>query len=371
MRNKNTVFPIFISLFFLIVFVSCQKQKSEWKAKVEVIDGLEVVVNPEEPMSEKAGRILKLEEVSRISDKGEKFYFKSPSAPRFAADGSIFIEDTEQILKFSPEGKFQKNLFKKGQGPGEISGQYSSSIDVFRDEIYVHDIGTDKKITMDLDGNVKEESRMDSAPGTLKWVTENWIIYSDQIWPPREERTGKLCDMKNLLICVSKQGEHKSKTFNFPTKSFLSPQAAVFWSGPMWIINKKSEHIYISHSRKYLIKQLDLNAGKVIRGFKRKYPRVEMKIYKESHKKYNVPKKKYENDVKALFIYKDFLWVMTSTYDDDKGILIDVFDKDGIFVDNFYFDVLGGLLGTYEDMLFVQEQDGDENIIIVNYRIVY
>jgi hypothetical protein len=37
-----------------------------------------------------------------------------------APDGSIFVLDEKQFLKFDKKGKFIKNLFKKGQGPGEF-----------------------------------------------------------------------------------------------------------------------------------------------------------------------------------------------------------------------------------------------------------
>lgn len=44
MNNKNKVTPIIIFLSVLIVFVSCQKQKSEWKGTIEEDeDGYQVV----------------------------------------------------------------------------------------------------------------------------------------------------------------------------------------------------------------------------------------------------------------------------------------------------------------------------------------
>lgn len=81
-----------------------------------------IIENPEKPLSKNAGRVLKLQEVLRITDESGDFYFKYPRDFMVAYDGSIFFRDDEQILKFSPEGNFISNFFKKGQGPGEISG---------------------------------------------------------------------------------------------------------------------------------------------------------------------------------------------------------------------------------------------------------
>lgn len=37
-----------------------------------------------------------------------------------------------------------------------------------------------------------------------------------------------------------------------------------------------------------------------------------------------------------LLVYKDRLWVFTSTRDKNNNRLVDVFDMEGAYVDNFY-----------------------------------
>jgi len=103
-----------------LLFVSCVSQKAEWQGMIEEVNGVMVVYNPEEPLSENAGRVLQLTEEMRITDTQGDFYFKSPDNIKTAPDGSIFVLDEEQFLKFDKKGKFIKNLFKKGQGPGEF-----------------------------------------------------------------------------------------------------------------------------------------------------------------------------------------------------------------------------------------------------------
>lgn len=50
MRNKPNVIPIVLFLSVIMLFISCQKQKTEWKGTIEEVDGVTVVKNPKDPM---------------------------------------------------------------------------------------------------------------------------------------------------------------------------------------------------------------------------------------------------------------------------------------------------------------------------------
>jgi glucose/arabinose dehydrogenase len=64
---------------------------------------------------EEAGRVLKLHEVQRIEDAQADYYLKSPRDIQIAPDGSLFVVDEDQLLKFDANGQFIKNLFKRGR----------------------------------------------------------------------------------------------------------------------------------------------------------------------------------------------------------------------------------------------------------------
>jgi len=91
---------------------------------------------------------------------------------------------------------------------------------------------------------------------------------------------------------------------------------------------------------------------------------------KSFYEKYDPPKKKFENDVSALFICGDTLWVKTSTQDEKKGVLFDVFDHRGRFLDSFYLNVGGELKLAVGGHIYVTERDDEENISIVKYQIL-
>ena len=83
------------------------------------------------------------------------------------------------------------------------------------------------------------------------------------------------------------------------------------------------------------------------------------------------PPPKFFNDISALYIVNDKLWVRTSTRDEEKGYLIDVFEFDGRFIDSFYLKTeVRGIISTYGDLIFTRETDENELVTVVKYRIV-
>ncbi len=80
----------------------------------------QMVDNPSKPANPDAGRIMNLEKVLTISDHGKPFIFKSPRLVQVGPSGHVIVVDKEALLEFDPEGRFLRNLFNKGEGPGEL-----------------------------------------------------------------------------------------------------------------------------------------------------------------------------------------------------------------------------------------------------------
>ncbi len=328
-----------------------------------------IIENPEKPLSKNAGRVLKLEEIFRINDIGADFYFKRPMKLKIASDGIIFIVDEEQLLKFSADGKFIKNLYKKGEGPGEIARNFYFSL--YKNDIYIYDRSARKIIHTDRDGNLIEEFHSKSERyRDFLGITHDGLIFKKYSFALKEKKS-KLYDIEHTLVLVSKDGETEKEIQVFPVKTFLAPQAIATWAHFYSTLSDDRRYLFVSHTMEYLIKLLDLEKGEVTRIFNRKYRRIKYvkEWMKEFLKKHNGPGKKYENDILSLFICKDHLWIKTSTKDKNKGILIDVFNKEGKFIDSFYINLKGSLVATHEDFIFVKEQDEDGNISFVKYRI--
>jgi hypothetical protein len=186
-------------------------------------------------------------------------------------------------------------------------------------------------------------------------------------------KSAEFYDLEMSIVLVSRDGTKIKKILIFPCKMFGAPGYCMEWAPFEAVIEPDSQELYVYHTCEYRIVQADLKEGRTIKSFNRRYPRVKhvMKEWeKESIKKHNAPKRKYENDIKKLFINKGLLWIETSTKDAEKGYLIDVFDREGRYIDCFYLPISGSLKVVQDDSIFVVEKDEHENLQIVKYKII-
>jgi hypothetical protein len=331
----------------------------------------QVIENPAKAAAKNAGRILQLTEVWKIADDGGGFFFKHPNSLQVADDGSIFVADADQLLRFSPEGRFLKNLCKKGQGPGEI-GLYFTYYIHGRD-LFIRDMNSQRLWRADLDGVFQEQVNLKNKDyrGFLG-VLPDGFLFLKTVWPPPSERTGKLMEIPHTVVLVARDGSERQDIATFKPRDFLFPQGAMGWDSSIIGPSPDAKLLYAYHGLDYLIEIVDMASGKIVKRFSRAYPKVphiEPDWESDYRKKYGSPKREYETDIKDLYPVVDRLWVETSTDDKMKGRLIDVFDKDGRFLDSFYLGAGRTLMAVREDAVFCLEKNEDETITIVKYRI--
>jgi hypothetical protein len=336
-----------------------------------VLIAQEVIENPAKPSARGAGRTLKLTEIWRITDEGGEFYFQFPYHLQAADDGSIFLADRKELLKFSQDGKFLKNLYKKGQGPGEIGDDFSFC--VFGRDIFIQEYPSQRFWRTDLEGVFQEQITLANKDyGGFLGVLPDGFLFLKTVWPPPSERTGKLMEILHIIAFVRRDGSERKDVATFRPRDFLAPQAATSMSAKITALSPDGKLLYAFHGRDYLIEVVDLAAATVVKRYTRAYPKVsytEKGWESNFRKRFNSPKLEYEIDVKDLYPVGDRLWVETSTDDKTKGRLIDVFDKDGRFLDSFYLGAGRALMAVREDDVFCLEKNEDESLTIVKYRI--
>jgi 6-bladed beta-propeller len=335
------------------------------RKQVTVVDGVEVVANPAVPLHKNPGRVLKAREKLRIRDTGDTFYFKYPQHPEIGPDGSIFIMEWDQLLRFSATGDFLGNLLKPGQGPGEIESLNRYLIE--GDAIYAADGATNKVVHMSLDGTFIDERRYEDYFETM---TRGWVVGTLVNLP---HVRGILADAIYWFFWTSRSGEPIRKTFSFPGKFYVKPPVFLNWDKLTWIADPGRDLLFVYLARDYGIKVLDLNAGRVVRSFSRLYPKVPYVVPENMKAAYAAggpPKPDFESDVLELFLPDKSLWVRTSTVEAKKGRLFDVFSAEGDFLDSFYVPVKGKILGIRGDTIFVEETAEDGTIAVVLYRYI-
>jgi len=331
----------------------------------------QIIENPTKPLAKNAGRMLELKEVWRITDDSGQFFFKNPYQLHIAGDGSIFLADDEEFLRFSAEGRFVKNLYKKGQGPGEISQGLTYFI--LGSELIIRDSGKRKIWSTDYDGNLWREFEVPNTGYTgFLGIRENDFVFTKTVNPPREERKG-LMDVPYIVYLTSTDGKKERQVFIFYVKTFMTPQAGRSWTPSIAMLSPDGKYIVGSFHSEYSIQIVDIEQGRLIRTFNRKYPRIkhaEDDFEREFNKKNAAPAMEFNPDVRGLKLAKDQVWVRTSTTDPKKGDLWDVFDYDGKFLDSIYLGPGRTLLRVGPDTIFVSEKNADETIAVVKYKII-
>ncbi len=334
----------------------------------------EIIENPKKPTNPNAGRILNIQEVLRITDEGEEFYFAGPRYIKEAPDGTIFIYDQEQLLRFDENGKFIHNFFVKGQGPGELN--FVRNYDFQDEKLIVFNANPYKMVWFDFNGEFLNDVKIQDIYSSLHFqFLKDDTFYFIKSGTPQQTRKPMIMNMPKVLIALDRYGKNEREIASFNIKIFSVGGARTEMSSLICVPYKK-RYLFLSHAQEYLVKLYDIEAQKTLRNFTRKYKRVKPPkdhrfggIYMGG-KRVGPPIPDFFNDISELFMFKDLLWVRTSTKDDEKGYLIDVYNLEGEFVDSFYLNINGSLVATHEDFLFVRESDEDENYQIVKYKVI-
>ena len=378
--KKRMSLAILLSLL-LFFMLSYGKQKE-----------IKTITNPKGPSSENAGRIIRLEETMRIDDKHEGYFFQYPNNLKLAIDGSLFVKDKNQFLKFDRNGKFLGNFFRHGQGPGEL--QFLENYILQEGNIVIFDRPLSKIMCLTQDGELISELKL-RIPGIDSFLTkydENYYFFKST--SPETKGVPEIVKLDENLIAVMPDGETMQQVISFPrlymimkagNNSFIDPRAKLFR------YFRDEDTIFLSHTPEYKIKLFSLKENRVLFQFSRDYERV--KPTKESKKYapggnygkisiggawFEPPVAKYHLDIQMMIVVMDKLWVITSTVDEKKGILVDVFDKEGNYVDNFYLSYPEGVVpfsaGTWikaasDDFIYTVEKGGEEEFFIVKNSI--
>jgi len=338
----------------------------------------QVIENPKKPAGLNAGRVIELKEVARITDEAGKFFFVGPIDVFAGEDGSVYVQDVKKLFKFDSGGKFLKNLLKMGEGPGEINADLPG-VTVRRDDILLS--GNRKFIRIDLEGRLLEERSFGQFP-----VSNLLGFHGGRFFFLKRElgefpRVTGIYEVNSRLVIFPEEGEMIETPYLMPmtvTRYFrpgVSSSSSISRMMPAWAGDRD---VFLFHTPEYLIKHLDLEAGTVVRSFKRVYDRVRYDAKApKGYPQELIPK--YHNDLCRLLWRNGELWAVTSTFDPKKGILVDVFSREGKYLDNFYLPLFKirknnpqyyAPMAIWGDLLYLLEADEDDLISLVKYEII-
>jgi len=196
---------------------------------------------------------------------------------------------------------------------------------------------------------------------------------------------------------LGQKNEWQDKLFEIPVPGVrlkLTPGEYFLPNVPV-IYASDGEFIYFRHTENYEIKKYHIGSNRIMSSWKREYPHVRVPAeikdklvsgsklvvgsVNEKTREYTPPGREYLEDIKRLSWVGSHLWVLTSTYDKDKGILIDVYNREGECVDGFYLQFTHGLyvytlfpadFQLCKIYLYIKEIDPEENYRVVQYQLL-
>ncbi len=351
-----------------------------------------IVENPAKPKAVNAGRVVAPQEVLAISDEGtDEFYFKYPWRLKTTPDGSLLVRDVDQVLHFDRNGKFLRNLFKKGQGPGELT--YVGSILAVEKSIVVQSNSPNKLIFFDASGKFEKEIpiRSEGRTSMTPLHYSKGVFYFQAREFPRVSGDPDYVDAPETIVAVNETTLEAKPGASFPVRSFVITQGGgggMFQIASLITVPFMGGSLVLTHTSEYLLKIYDPAAVKVVREFRRAYDRVKPEPLTEEQKKgsmiidgkhYGPPEQKFQNDVRNLLSHGDEIWAVTSTKDKVKGILVDIFDGEGVYRDCFWLKLPEAALKSVlspgscaldGEFLWVVERSEDDTFAIKKYRVV-
>jgi hypothetical protein len=375
MKQKigSLIAGIFVLYFALPSFVRCQ-----------------IIQNSSRPQAANAGRVITPKEILSIEDTGDKFYFKYPHALKIGPDGSFFVIDVEQFLHFDPNGRFLRNLFKKGQGPGEMTNLENYA---FEDKnIVAFSSYPAKMIWFDGDGKFVKDEILSTKTQILSFhgrIGGHWVFETYEF--PRNSGEIQYLDQAHQLLIWNETVKTWRSLSAFAVRVLgvsVGGSSGFFNVGEFLVEPLGDRRLAISHTPEYDIKIFNLESDKVECEFQRAYERIpppppkagqrraELIINKKTYEK---PQEKYANDIANILVRGDLLWIVTSTTDKKKGILIDVFDPEGHYRDSFYMNLPEAGLSAIRssstcamdgNFLFTAERTEEGTFAIRKYQIM-
>ncbi len=202
MSSKFNLIALFI--FLVIMISSCSQNGTEWQGKIEKVDGVTYVRNPEEGLWNLNGdanvTIIKERQIGEL-DGPEEFLFAWIADIAVNSEGDIYVSDRRlnEVKRYNKDGEYLMNVGRFGQGPGEYQSPTILSVNS-QNELIVFD-GSSGRLSVFFDnGELKV---------TIKKLIENSWISPTKIFELENSNVifGKLNNSLKLFHAFSQDWE--------------------------------------------------------------------------------------------------------------------------------------------------------------------
>jgi len=313
--------------------------------------GEESVTLPSKSQSPRAGRVLGIREVLRISDAQGGFFFKSPENIQPAPDGGALVVDESEFLRFDAKGKFVVNMFRPGQGPGEL--QQIENYLVRGADVLAFQRNPMKLVWMDRAGKLFREIKPDAPVSRLLGRYGDRLLAAANSRPAIDKvqrPEGETLDIVWTLVLVTEGGHVEATSLTYPTKWFAKrvPGALIADNMTFLLCSMLDDGLVaVANEEGYVIRIADPAKDAAVRTIRRDYRRVKYEPEKSPDTaggaRRLAPPRDYFNDIQKIFAVDGRIWVVTSTLDPVKGVLVDVISPRGEYLDSFFLPLPKGV----------------------------
>jgi hypothetical protein len=281
-----------------------------------------------------------LQESLRIVEQPGAFFFASPAPPQVDEQGFIWVADQDQLLLFSPQGKFIHNFFKKGQGPGELTDV--SGFIPERDGVLIFNRYPHKMIAFDRDGNALKETSISQLLGRAN-LLGSWrsrFYFLREYFQGTGGKAVFLDIPVRLLSAGSGEAEVRVEGPWFPKRHFVRDTN---WIKNVYFVQigrANETNYFIVYNGNYDIHRLDLDRMEISPFISREYRKVKIRPeWKTPRDQFRAPSQTLDgsevkvfehevlDDVLKIWILGEKIWVLTSTFDETKRLVrVDLYD---------------------------------------------
>ncbi len=325
------------------------------------------------------GRSVKLKKILVIEDDGENFFFRYPRNISVNNDHSVFLSDHDQLLAFGKNGRFRRNFFKKGIGPGELYAV--SNFILTAGHLVALNSRPQKILCFKTGGSLVREIKINEKLFSSRLLLRrehHYLLAAKEI--PKVAGQAEYLDVPMRLVNVDESGNVEKRSVSFPVKEYVinrngyrgSFKVADF----LWAFDG-TNRLFVSHTPEYSVKVYDSEADKIVGERVRPYKRVKRtengsqkgNSIMFGNERFSAPPQKWENDIQSLHYTGGKLWVVTSTVNGKSERIVDVYDSSGKYIDRLSIAVKGTIAAILDDCLFVIAPDKKGFTRIIKYRM--
>ncbi len=245
--------PIYVFLMILLIFPVCtEKEKS---VRIETIDGVPHVMNPEKPL--KGTVHLELEKKLEINPyEHEEVGLKYFDAVK-DSDGEVILFDanTSEAERFTKNGEYRGRLFREGQGPGEFTRMSLLFVHFMNNQIWV--TGRGKLAKYDKKGQFIEEFNLGDF--VINFIDQNHYLTE------KRTRDGEdwLHEIMIRRITESHEIQNGPVLMKGVNLSMIKLDRGAFgdeWGTPdvEYVVDREMKRIYVAMKEEYRIYAKDI-----------------------------------------------------------------------------------------------------------------